>query len=302
LSNQDEWIIVAKTPEELRAEDLEKLDNLRWIDDVFARNAFKGQPELAQFVLRIITQIHDLVIDPELFKTQYDAKRLAGSRSLMLDVHGGDTKGRKYDLEMEKSDASPERTEVHVATMIVEHLHEGDKFSDLSETYVIFISEHDVVGNGRAVNSFSYRNDDLYKGNEEIEKNIIPHAPLGGRTHILHVNGDFKDDGSEIGKLIHDFKCRKADEMYFPNLAARTRELKETKKGIDTMCEAMEKERVMAAEQTTLILLLNLMDSQKWNAERAMTALGIPASEKPLYARSVEYAISQRKTHIPATT
>lgn len=73
-------------------------------------------------------------------------------------------------------------------------------------------------------------------------------------------------------------------------------------KGIDTMCEAMEKERVMAAEQTTLILLLNLMDSQKWNAERAMTALGIPASEKPLYARSVEYAISQRKTHVPATT
>ena len=41
------------------------------------------------------------------------------------------------DLETEKSDASPERIEVHVATMIVEHLHEGDKFSDLSETYVI---------------------------------------------------------------------------------------------------------------------------------------------------------------------
>ena len=38
---------------------------------------------------------------------------------------------------MEKGDASPERIEVHVATMIVEHLHEGDKFSDLSETYVI---------------------------------------------------------------------------------------------------------------------------------------------------------------------
>ena len=132
---------------------------------------------------------------------------------------------------MEKSDASPERTEVHVATMIVEHLHEGDKFSDLPETYVIFISEHDSVGNGRAVNSFSYRNDDRFKERVELEKNIVPHASLAGKTHILHVNGDFKDEESDIGKLIHDFKCRKADEMYFKNLAARTRELKETKEG-----------------------------------------------------------------------
>ena len=267
MANQDERIIVVKTSEEIRAEDLERLDNFRWIDDTFARSAFKDQPKLAEFVLRIITQIHDLVIDSEKFKTQYDAKRLAGSRSLLLDVHAGDTLGRKYDLEMEKSDASPERTEVHVATMIVEHLHEGDKFSDLSETYVIFMSEHDSVGNGRAVNSFSYRNDDMFKGNEEIEKGIIPNASLGGgRTHILHVNGDFKDDGSEIGKLIHDFKCRKADEMYFPNLAARTRELKETKEGVDTMCEAMEREKSRTREEEKLISLMTLMETQGWNS------------------------------------
>lgn len=301
MKNQDDRIIVVKTPEEIRAEDIERLKGFRWIDDTFARNGFKDQPKLAEFVLRIITQIHDLVIDPEMFKTQYDAKRLAGSRSLILDVRAGDTKGRKYDLEMEKSDSSPERTEVHVATMIVEHLHEGDMFSDQSETYVIFMSEHDAIGNGRAVNSFSYRNDDLFQGNVEIEKNIVPHAPMGGRTHILHVNGDFKDDGSEIGKLIHDFKCRKADEMYFPNLAARTRELKETKKGVDTMCVAMEKERTRTVEENTLILLLNLMDSENWNAERAMTALRIPAADKPLYARSVEYALSKQKTHAFAT-
>lgn len=63
LANQDDWIIVVKTPEKIRAEDLERLDNFRWIDDTFARPAFKDKPELAEFVLRIITQIHDLVID-----------------------------------------------------------------------------------------------------------------------------------------------------------------------------------------------------------------------------------------------
>ena len=102
-------------------------------------------------------------------------------------------------------------------------------------------------------------------------------------------------------QLMHDFSCKKADEMYFPNLAARTRELKETKEGVDTMCMAMEKERTRSGEEKTLILMLNLMRTQGWNAEQAMNAMDIPASEKPLYARSVEYALSQRKTHIPAT-
>ena len=183
--------------------------------------------------------------------------------------------------------------------MIVEHLHEGDNFSDLSETYVIFMSEHDTVGNGRAVNSFSFRNDDLFKGSEEIEKNIIPHASLGGRTHILHINGDFKDESSEIGKLIHDFKCKKADEMYFPNLAARTRELKETKEGVETMCQIMEKERVKTSEENTLVNMLNLMDSTGWDAEKAMTMLKIPAADRELYARSAARARAQQITPFP---
>ena len=47
--------------------------------------------------------------------------------------------------------------------------------------------------------------------------------------------------------------------MYFPNLAARTRELKETKKGVDTMCTAMEKERIRTREEDKLITLMTLM-------------------------------------------
>lgn len=88
--------------EQLRKEDLQRLEAFRPIDDTFARQMFKGNPKLAERVLRIITQLADLEIDEAGYDTQFDAKRLAGSRSLMLDVHGGDTKGRKYDLEMEK--------------------------------------------------------------------------------------------------------------------------------------------------------------------------------------------------------
>ena len=37
-----------------------------------------------------------------------------------------------------------------------------------------------------------------------------------------------KDSESDIGRLIHDFKCTNADDMYFGQLASRIRELKET--------------------------------------------------------------------------
>lgn len=295
MGETNDRLIVIKSPEEIRSEDLARLQSFRWIDDTFARSGFRNNPEIAQLVLRIITGIEDLTIDPKEYDTQYDAKRLAGSRSLMLDVRGGDTEGRKYDLEMEKSDASPERAEIHVATMVVEHLHEGDDFSDLPVIFVIFMCEHDEVGNGRAVNAFSYRNDDVFKESNIIEDEIISHASLGGRTHVLMVNGDYKDNKSEIGKLIHDFKCKNADEMYYSELAARMRELKETQEGVDKMCAVMEKERNRTVEERTLILMMNLMDTQDWDAQTAMDALKIPESERDLYARSAAYARSVKR-------
>lgn len=293
MAQKQEELIVLRTPDEIRAEDLKKLASFRIMDDTFARSFFRKEAKLAEFVLRIITKLDDLEIDPTEYETQFDAKRMVGSRSLMLDVHGGDTKGRKYDLEMEKKDASPERSEVHIATMITEHLHSGDEFSDLPILYVIFVCEHDIIGNGRPVNEFMYLNTDQFKGNDEIESKIQAHASMGGRTHILYVNGDYEDAGSEIGKLIHDLKCPNPDDMYFDILAKRTYELKETPKGVEAVCKAMEEERQVSNKENTLRILVNVMKNKNWDAETAMDVMGI-VSDRDLYARSARYAISQQ--------
>lgn len=105
--------------------------------------------------------------------------------------------------------------------------------------------------------------------------------------------------------MLYSLTCRGPGLKMISRIGEVREPLTESAKGdklLDTMCTAMEEERKRAAEENTLVLLLNLMRTQGWNAERAMTALCIPDSEKPLYARSVEYAISQRKTRIPATT
>lgn len=72
------------TKDQQHQEDLQRLRELRPIDDDFMRCLFKDNIPLAEFVLRIITDKQDLVITE--CETQKDMKRLAGARSICLDA------------------------------------------------------------------------------------------------------------------------------------------------------------------------------------------------------------------------
>jgi hypothetical protein len=100
--------------------------------------------------------------------------------------------------------------------------------------------------------------------------------------HILYVNGEYREE-SELGKLMHDFNCTEADDMIFGLMAERTRYLKENPEGVNEMCKAMEDMRNEAVERNMLQTIRNLMDSMKWSAEQAMTAMKIPEADKLKY-------------------
>ncbi len=83
-------------------EDLQRLRELRPIDDDFMRCMFKDNIPLAELVLRIITDRQDLTITG--CETQKDMKRLAGARSTCLDAYGTDSVGKRYDLELQRQE------------------------------------------------------------------------------------------------------------------------------------------------------------------------------------------------------
>ena len=58
-------------------------------------------------------------------------------------------------------------------------------------------------------------------------------------SHIIYVNSKIQDD-TELGRLMHDFHCKNAEDMYNSILAERVRELKETSEGVEYMCAAMD--------------------------------------------------------------
>ena len=134
-----------KKREKRHQEDLERLRSFRPIDDTFMRGLFKDNLPLAELVLRIITGKKDLTLLK--CETQADLKRVTGARSICLDAYAEDSTGKKYDMEVQRSDngADPHRARYHSSVMDVENLDEKQDYRDLPDTYVIFITEKDAV-------------------------------------------------------------------------------------------------------------------------------------------------------------
>ena len=212
--------------EQQHQEDLQRLRDLRPIDDDFMRCLFKDNIPLAELVLRIITGKQDLIITD--CETQKDMKRLVGARSICLDAYGTDSVGNRYDLEIQRQEkgADPHRARYHSSVMDVENLHSGQEFKELPNTYTIFIVEKDFYSKGEPVYPIERINLATGKFFEDGE-------------HILYVNGEYRGE-SNLGKLMHDFNCTRADDMNFELMADRTRYLKENPKGVSEMCRIME--------------------------------------------------------------
>ena len=216
--------------------DLQRLEQLRPIDDDFMRCLFKDNIPLAELVLRIITGKKDLIITD--CETQKDMKRLGGARSVCLDAYGTDSDMKKYDLEIQRADkgADPHRARYHSSVLDIENLHSGQEFQELPDTYTIFITEEDFFGMGKPI--------------YPIERmNLAAGSFFEDGEHILYVNGEYKGE-SDIGRLMHDFNCTRADDMKFELMAERTRYLKENPKGVSEMCKVMEDMRNETRNET----------------------------------------------------
>lgn len=107
-------------------------------------------------------------------------------------------------------------------------LNAGEDFLKICDSYVIFITEKDVMG----------RELPMYHINRHIEE--LGNEPFEDGNHIIYVNGAYKNDASEIGKLMHDFRCTSSVDMYYDVLKKGMRHYKETEGGRERMCKAVE--------------------------------------------------------------
>ena len=256
-------------------EDLQRLRGFRPIDDDFMRGLFKDNIPLVQLVLRIITGKKDLIITK--CATQADMKRVTGARSLCLDAYGTDSTGKKYDIEIQRSDkgADPHRARYHSSVMDVENLDAGQSFDELPDTYTIFITEKD----------FFERGEPLYV----IQNmNVTTGEAFGDGAYIFYVNGEYRGD-DELGRLMHDFNCHDAEDMNYDLLADRTRYLKENPRGVTDMCRSIEMMRDEVKIKTMVETLYSLVLDGILTLAQAAERMGLSEKEFAELAAAAGY-------------
>lgn len=203
---------------------LQTIKDFRLLDDIFMSKCFEDNEECTELLLNIILGRQDLRVQKT--NSQYTIKNLQG-RSLVLDIFAVDNKGKRYDIEVQRKDegAGAKRARYHSSVVDANVLEAGTTFEVLPDTYVIFITENDVLGGNLAV--------------YHIERYVAETGrEFGDSSHIIYVNGAYRDD-TPIGRLMHDFSCTKPDDMYYSELAERTRYFKE-KEGVAEMSSIVE--------------------------------------------------------------
>ncbi len=224
------------TTEQIHQEDLERLKSLRYMDDDFMTVCLADNFEGVELILQIILGKSNIKIKS--VRTQEPLKNLQG-RSATLDVHAVDSDNKEFDVEIQRKDAGAGAKRArHNSSLLDAHiLKAGDDTEDIPDSYVIFITENDVM-----------------KGNQPIypveryvtigENKVL----FGDGSHILYVNGKYRGN-DEVGKLMHDFSCTNPDDMNYEALAKKARYFKQDEKGVATMCKMLEDMRNEAAQE-----------------------------------------------------
>ena len=201
------------------------LEGFRLLDDDFMTAAFQDNLECVDLVLQIILGNPNIRATKVI--TQDTLKNLQG-RSVRLDIHAWANQ-QEFNIEIQRGGkgAAERRARYNSSLMDANTLLSGEDYDRLPESYVIFITEADVLGMGQPM----YVIERMIRGSNRTFQD---------GSHIIYVNSSMVDLTTPLGRLMHDFRCTRAADMYYDVLAERVRYLKETEGGTRLMSEAME--------------------------------------------------------------
>lgn len=170
---------------------MERIKNLRLIDDELMTIVFNGDKEATELLIRILLNRNDLKVTKSM--TQEQKHNLFG-RSIKLDIVAEDIFKTEYNIEIQRADkgAGAKRIRYHQAMIDSHTLKKQEAFETLPNLYIIFILEHDMFG----------RNEPIYS----VSK-------------TLNIKDEDGNNLISLGKLMHDFSTPNADEMIYNSLA-----------------------------------------------------------------------------------
>lgn len=243
------------------------------MDDDFMSVVFNNNIEATQLVVDIILKNKNIKVKKVVSQKEYRSLR---GRTIKLDIFAEDEKGLPIDIEIQRADkgAVPMRARFHSSMMDTEMLDKRDDFSKLKESFVIFITENDVLKKGFPI----------YHINRIVEETG---EKFGDGSHIIYVNGKYSGP-DEIGKLMHDFRCTKAEEMKFDVLSDRVKYFKENEGGRGTMCKMIEDMRNEAIGEERKNIAISLLKIGKMSIEEISKVSNLTVEEVNLLKENLD--------------
>ena len=189
--------------------------------------------EAAQVFLRII--LGDDKIKVKNVRIQSFIQNIYGHSS-QLDILAQDSKGRYFNVEVQRSDegAPARRARFYSSILDTHFLQPGKLYEELPDTYVIFITENDVL----------HDNLPLYNIRRRIDENA---KCFEDGSHIIYVNSQRRDD-TALGKLMQDLYCTEPKNLHYHEFAERMEFLKYSKEGEEKMTDVIEEYAARKAE------------------------------------------------------
>lgn len=207
---------------------LDRIKKICLMDDDFFQVCFQNDIECTELVLKIIMGKEDLKVLTA--QTQYTIANLEG-HSVRLDVFATDDRGIRYNIEVQRSNrgAVPRRARYNSSLIDSKILISDEDYSILPETYVIFITENDILQKGLPIYHIDRR---ISETGDEFDDG----------AHIIYANTKIKDD-SPLGKLMEDFTCADPSKMNYSILKEKTSRFKLEDEGVNYMCDFFEELR-----------------------------------------------------------
>ena len=240
-------------------------------DDDLMSMVFDKNIQATELLLKVILKRDDIVVISVAGQREFQ-NPIVGGRNIRLDILVQDCSGKFYNVEVQKKPegAHIRRARFNSSMLDSRMLKEGQEFSELRDSYVVFITQTDIFGHGMPIYTIN-------RYFEEID------SAFEDGSHIVYVNGSYKGDDA-IGKLMHDFGCKRSEDIYYPELAEGVKHFKEEEGGRRIMCESVEKYADKKAETVRMDnqfeILKNLMESLKLTAEQAMAAMQLSEQDK----------------------
>ena len=129
---------------------------------------------------------------------------------------------------------------MNLSLIDTQEIKKSTDYEEVPESYMVFICEGDYFKKGLPMYHLKLTNKET---KEEVD--------IG--QEMIYVNGDYQDEDTALGRLIHDFHCSDPNEMYSEVLKKWVKYYKEERKGVIEMCEICDQLKEMGRIEGEII-------------------------------------------------